>query len=40
MPPGDYDRKVETQKNWREFLQVVEHVVQFDDPRIILPVYV
>ena len=26
-PPGKYDRKVETQRNWREFLQAVEHVI-------------
>ena len=26
-PPGVYDRKVETQRNWRELLQAVEHVV-------------
>jgi len=25
--PGVYDRKVETQRNWRELLQAVEHVV-------------
>jgi len=36
-PPVDYDRKVETQGNWREFLQVVEHVVQYDSTRKILP---
>ena len=27
IPPGEYDRKVETQRNWREFTQAVGHVV-------------
>ena len=26
-PPGEYDRKVKTQMNWRGPAQVVEHVV-------------
>ena len=26
-PPGDYDRKVKTQMNWRGLAQAVEHVV-------------
>ena len=26
-PPGEYDRKVETQTNWRGGAQPVEHVV-------------
>ena len=29
-PPGEYDRKVKTQMNWRGGTQPVEHVVQFD----------
>ena len=29
-PPGEYGRKVETQRNWRGGTQPVEHVVQFD----------
>jgi hypothetical protein len=29
-PPGEYDRKVKTQRNWRGGTQPVEHVVQFD----------
>lgn len=27
VPPGEYDRKVETQGNWRKLLQAVERVV-------------
>lgn len=27
IPPGDYDRKIETQRNWLWFVQAVEHVV-------------
>lgn|GEM_PF-2432433 len=26
-PPGKYDRKIKTQRNWRGIAQVVEHVV-------------
>jgi hypothetical protein len=26
-PPGNYDRKIKTQRNWRGPAQVVEHVV-------------
>jgi len=26
IPPGYYDRKAETQRTWREFLQAVEYV--------------
>jgi len=26
IQPGDYDRKIETQEDWREHLQAVEHV--------------
>lgn len=26
-PPGDYERKFKTQRNWRELAQAVEHVV-------------
>ena len=26
-PPGDYDRKIKTQRNWLRFVQAVEHVV-------------
>ena len=25
--PGDYDRKIKTQRNWLRFAQAVEHVV-------------
>ena len=31
--PGEYDRKVKTQRNWRGSTQLVEHVVQFDTNR-------
>ncbi|PIZ68285.1 hypothetical protein COY13_01480 [Candidatus Roizmanbacteria bacterium CG_4_10_14_0_2_um_filter_36_35] len=31
--PGEYDRKVKTQRNWRGGTQPVEHVVQFDTNR-------
>ena len=27
IPPGDYNRKIETQRNWLRFVQAVEHVV-------------
>lgn len=27
VPPGKYGRKIETQRNWREPAQAVEHVV-------------
>ena len=27
IPPGKYDRKIETQRNWRGSAQAVEHVV-------------
>ena len=36
-PPGEYDRKVETQRNLRGPAQAVEHVVQFDATRKTLP---
>lgn len=36
-PPGKYDRKVETQRNRRKAAQAVDHVVQFDSNRKILP---
>ncbi len=26
-PPGKYDRKIKTQRNWRGLAQAVEHVV-------------
>ncbi len=26
-PPGEYGRKIETQRNWRGSTQMVEHVV-------------
>ena len=32
-PPGEYGRKVETQRNWRGGTQPVEHVVQFETNR-------
>ena len=32
-PPGEYGRKVETQRNWRGGTQPVEHVVQFETKR-------
>jgi hypothetical protein len=31
--PGEYDRKVKTQRNWRGGTQPVEHVVQFETNR-------
>ncbi len=31
--PGEYGRKVETQRNWRGGTQLVEHVVQFETKR-------
>ena len=36
-PPGEYGRKVKTQRNWRGPAQAVEHVVQFDATRRTLP---
>ena len=26
-PPGEYGRKIKTQRNWRGFVQAVEHVI-------------
>lgn len=40
IPPGEYNRKIETSRNWRESKQVVEHVVESDTTRNILPVFV
>lgn len=37
IPPGEYNRKVETQRNRRKAAQAVDHVVQFDSNRKILP---
>jgi hypothetical protein len=37
IPPGEYVRKNETQRNWRGPAQAVEHVVQFDAKRRTLP---
>jgi hypothetical protein len=37
IPPGEYGRKAETQRNWRGPAQAVEHVVQFDATRRTLP---
>src|SRR3972149_8313539 len=37
IPPGEYGRKVETQRNGRGPAQAVEHVVQFDATRRTLP---
>src|ERR1017187_9402373 len=37
MPPGEYSRKAETQRNCRGPAQAVEHVVQFDATRRTLP---
>ena len=37
IPPGDYDRKIKTQRNRRKPAQAVEHVVQFDSNRKISP---
>ena len=37
IPPGEYGRKTETQRNWRGLAQAVEHVVQFDATRKTLP---
>ena len=36
-PPGEYDRKVKTQRNRRGLAQAVDHVVQFDVKRKTLP---
>ena len=36
-PPGEYERKLKTQRNWRGPAQAVEHVVQFDTNRKTLP---
>src|SRR3989338_4623575 len=35
--PGEYDRKVKTQRNRRGLAQAVDHVVQFDGKRKTLP---
>ena len=32
-PPGDYERKLKTQRNRRGSAQAVDHVVQFDNKR-------
>ncbi len=37
IPPGKYSRKAETQRNRRKAAQAVDHVVQFDSNRKILP---
>src|SRR6476646_11460367 len=37
IPPGEYGRKAETQRNLRGPAQAVEHVVQFDATRRTLP---
>ena len=37
LPPGEYDRKIKTQRNRRGPAQAVEYVVQFDDERGTLP---
>ncbi len=37
IPPEEYGRKAETQRNWRGPAQAVEHVVQFDATRRTLP---
>ncbi len=37
IPPGEYGRKAETQRNRRGPAQAVEHVVQFDATRRTLP---
>jgi len=36
-PPGEYDRKVKTQRNWRGPAQAAERVAQFDAKRRTLP---
>ena len=36
-PPGEYGRKIKTQRNRRGPAQVVEHVVLFEDTRRTLP---
>ncbi len=36
-PPGEYERKLKTQRNRRGPAQAVEHVVQFDTNRRTLP---
>ena len=36
-PPGEYERKLKTQRNRRGPAQAVEHVVQFDTKRRTLP---
>ena len=33
MPPGEYDRKIKTQRNRRGLAQAVDHAAQFDDKR-------
>ena len=37
VPPGEYDRKIKTQRNRRGIAQAVEHAVQFDNERRTLP---
>ena len=37
VPPGEYGRKIKTQRNRRGPAQVVEHVVEFEDTRKTLP---
>ncbi len=37
IPPGEYGRKIKTQRNRRGPAQVVEHVVLFEDTRRTLP---
>ena len=37
IPPGEYGRKVETQRNWRGPAQAAEHVVEVDATRKTLP---
>ncbi len=37
VPPGEYGRKIKTQRNRRGPAQVVEHVVYFENTRRTLP---
>ncbi len=37
IPPGEYGRKIKTQRNRRGPAQVVEHVVFFENTRRTLP---
>ncbi len=37
IPPGEYGRKIKTQRNRRGPAQVVEHVVKFENTRRTLP---